>query len=466
MMSTDLAFDPHRLHELASAAIEGTASESQLQALTQLLRENSVARDEYLMLIDLHAVLSTDLVASTPKAESGVVDRHQTENPLAGKQLKWLSIAGVVALAASLLIAVSWLWPSDKSVEFKSFASIAQGKDAIWESSIAEVGDRVGSTTLKLRSGIVRIEFDSGVEVTLEGPAKFKLITVTRTQLASGLLTATVPPGAEGFTVDTPSAQVIDLGTSFGIDIGDDGFSNVSVFDGEVEVATHDAADKRLLFEGESVRIGADYKVQDVTLDLKPFEKMWPTASGITGSTESIRFVPPWPKRIRFVQSDEQIFVRPEGPPVRLKADLKVNISEPGKCSVDGDLTPAILDANQSVRSYILHFSPQTELGRRRAKRVNGSITFSRPVLGIIVVHEELVASSRRFGRRGAGEGNQRRELNLTGDETSDRISLSEDRKTITLDLIAPGRSSDLVRVIVEDRRDFRRSNRRNRSSD
>ena len=42
----------------------------------------------------------------------------------------------------------------------------------------------------------------------------------------------TVPPGAEGFRVDTPSAQVVDLGTAFGIEQFADGTSKVSVFDG------------------------------------------------------------------------------------------------------------------------------------------------------------------------------------------------------------------------------------------
>lgn len=207
----------------------------------------------------------------------------------------------------------------------------------------------------------------------------------------------------------------------------------------------------------------ASVEVAAIRFDLKPFTKMWPTASGIESSTESIRFVPPWPKQIRFVQSDEQIFLRPEGHAVRLRTELRVNVSEPGFCSQVDDLTPATIETRQFIRSYILHFSPESKVGIRRSRRVTGSITFARPVLGLIVDHDELAASRRRFGRRGAGEGNERRELNLTGDQTGDRITLSEDRKTVTLDLLAPGRSSDLVRVIV-DGDGFQLSPRRKRS--
>ena len=84
-------------------------------------------------------------------------------------------------------------------------------------------------------------------------------------------------------------------------------------------------------------------KLRKIGFDPKPFEKMWPFASGIVGSTETIHFVPPWPRQIRFVKSDDQIFVRAEGHTVQFETELKVNISEPGDCAKLGDLSPAIL---------------------------------------------------------------------------------------------------------------------------
>ena len=454
-------YDKQRLHELASAVFEGTADESELRELTDLLRDSIEAQDEYLKLVDLHAVLATELVAPAPISAQDAGEDHPQLGSVTPNVRRRVAIMMVATLAACLLIAVTWLRSNDSNTEQKTFATVAQGTDAVWEAGAVVIGDRVGSTSLRLRSGLIRIEFDSGVEVTLEGPAEFGIVDVTQTRLISGVLTATVPPGAEGFTVDTPSAQVVDLGTSFGIDVGDDGFSKVAVFDGEVEIAPRDTTEKRLLIEGESVRIGANYEVEEITFDPRPYERLWPTASGIEGSTETIRFVPPWPKQIRFVQGDDQIFVRAEGPPVRLSRELRVNISEPSDCFTIDDLTPSTLQADRFVRSYILHHSPETKRGPRLAQRVTGSITFARPIVGVIVLNEELAASSRRFGRRGAGEANQRRELNLTGDPTGDRISLSEDRKTLTLDLIAPGRSSDLIRVIVENNRRGPRTNHR-----
>lgn len=463
MNSPDPSFDRPKLHELAAAAMDGAADENQLRALTELLRASPAARDEYLTLADLHATLTTEL-ATAPSAQESTEPKQPTL-----PRRRWMPVAAAASLAACLLIAVTWFGPDEVEVRPDSFATMAQATQAVWTSGQLETGNRIGPVTLQLRSGLVRLEFDSGVEVTLEGPAVFQLFDIAKTELKSGLLTATVPPGAEGFRVDTPSAQVIDLGTSFGIDLRSDGFSNVSVFDGEVEVAPLDSRERNtterlLLSEGESVRIGTGYEIEDIAFDPKPFEKMWPFASGIVGSTDTISFVPPWPRKIRLVKSDELIFVRPEGHAVQLETELKVNISEPGDCAELDDLSPKTLQVKETVRSYVLHFSPETQLVERRAKRVAGSITFDRPVLGIIVRHDELLASSRRFGRRGVGEAHQRRELNLSGDEAGDRITLSEDRKTVKLDLISPRRTSDLVRVIVDCSGGFQPPARRKRN--
>lgn len=452
MNSPNPGYDKQKLHELASAVIDRNANENQLSELTEILRESPSARDEYLALVDLHAILATD-ISTAPTVQQPTIAK-----PGALPRRMWIPFAA--ALAACLLIAFTWFDVDDSDAGPNSFATVAQAAEAVWESGRIASGSRIGPETMRLKSGLVRIEFDSGVEVTLEGPAVFKLVDVANTELISGLLTATVPPGAEGFTVDTPSAQVIDLGTSFGIDLRSDGFSNVSVFDGKVEVApldptARDTTDRLLLSEGESVRIGTGYEIEDVDFDPKPFGKIWPFASGIVGSTDTISFVPPWPRKIRLVKSDEQIFIRPEGHAVQLETELKVNISEPGDCTEIANLSPKTLPAKETIRSYVLHFSPESQRVERRAKRVTGSITFDRPVLGMIVSHDELLTSSRRFGRRGDGGANHRRELNFTGDAAGDRITLSEDRKTVTLDLISPRRSSDLVRVIVESRGGF-----------
>ena len=463
MNASEPSFDRRGLHELASAAMDGSATAAQHQELTELLRSNAAARDEYLTIVDLHAVLAGDFPRSSSAAgteRSASIDRSRR---VLRPQLRWVSSTGVMFLATCLLIAVGWFFSRGRvqpmnntnqmGSEVQRLARVAQESGAVWDSKKIEVGHWLGPEKIRLTSGIVRLEFDSGVEVTLQGPAEFELLSLTRMKLKDGLLTADVPPGAEGFTVDTPMAEVVDLGTSFGIDLRDDAHSNVSVFDGEVTVDARDGSGKRLLGEGDSIQIRRDQTVAGLDLDPLPFERLWPIASGITGSTENMQFLPPWPRQIRFVKSDNVIYLAVERRSMALTESLAVNISRPGKYFQESELTPLELLAGEQVRSYVLHYAPSDRIGPRRADRISGSITFDRPILGLVVQHEELLASSRLFSRRGRGEKNPRRELRLNGSPNGDRISLSEDRMTLTVDLVAPGRSSDLVRVIVEDDR-------------
>ena len=470
-------YDPVRLRALTNAVLDETGGPAELEELTTILRSSEAARDEYLALVDLHAVLATDptvadwKTASSPASNSPAVasltdgmgaEPNRLTQPSSPPSSQAAASRGgrraalLTAVAACVLMAVRVLWPADPPAGGSSpqvppgFAVVAQASDVVWSDEVLAAGTRLDSQTIVFQSGVLRLVFDDGVEVTLEGPAEYQLLEPGSTRLVSGVLAATVPPGAEGFTVATPTAEVVDLGTSFGVDLREAGFSSVSVFDGEVEVAALDSTEKRLLTEGQSVKISADQSISDTQFDVDRFERLWPVASGITGSSDVFRFVPPWPKQIRFVHSDRHVFVAAEGQAVELVQPLDVNISAPGDYSRVQQLTPITLSPEQRIRSYVLHYMPRLQLRPRRAGRMEGSITFDRPIAGLIVQHEELFASSRRFSRRPAGERQQRRQLDLTGDDFGDRITLSEDRRTLTVSFVSPGRSSDLVRVIVE----------------
>ncbi|MCR9198964.1 MAG: FecR family protein [Planctomycetaceae bacterium] len=479
--------DSVRLRTLTNAVLDETAGPAELDELTNILRASEAARDEYLTLVDLHAVLATDPTltdlkplsspaspAADPAAQSGdfAAEPHEAGRKPSDRQRGNKAASSnaalnrpgrraalLTAVAACVLMVVRVLWPVGQTPSGGigsppkaplGFAVVAQASDVVWSDQAFDAGTRLDSQTIVFQSGVLRLVFDDGVEVTLEGPAEYELVKPGSTRLVSGVLAATVPAGAEGFTVATPTAEVVDLGTSFGIDLRESGFSSVSVFDGEVEVAALDSTEKRLLTEGQSVKISADQSISDTQFDVDRFERLWPVASGITGSSDVFRFVPPWPKQIRFVHSDRHVFVAAEGRAVDLVQPLDVNISAPGDYSRVQQLTPITLSPEQRIRSYVLHYMPRSQSRPRRAGRVEGSITFDRPIAGLIVLHEELFASSRRFSRRPAGERQQRRQLDLTGDDFGDRITLSEDRRTLTVSFVSPGRSSDLVRVIVE----------------
>ena len=71
-------------------------------------------------------------------------------------------------------------------------------------------------------------------------------------------------------------------------------------------------------------------------------------------------------------------------------------------------------------------------------------------MLGLIVLHEELQASARRFTRFGPRNVRESQQLELSGDDDSDVITLSDDRRTVSVRLTARSRTGELMRVIVD----------------
>jgi hypothetical protein len=112
---------------------------------------------------------------------------------------------------------------------------------------------------LRLRSGSATLAFLTGVTLTLEAPADLDLVAIDRVFCRQGRLRAHVPHGAEGFVVASPLSAVADLGTDFALNIGDDGKSQVMVFEGLAQAALLGGAGgtehSRFLRKSESIEL-------------------------------------------------------------------------------------------------------------------------------------------------------------------------------------------------------------------
>jgi ferric-dicitrate binding protein FerR (iron transport regulator) len=141
------------------------------------------------------------------------------------------------------------------------------------EGAMAEGTALAPGRRLELAAGLVEITFASGARVVLEGPASFEVLSQARSRLATGALTARVPPQLRGFAVEAPGLTVVDLGTEFGVRTSEAGVSEVHVFDGAVEaVATKGAARTVRLSEGQAIQCdGKSGALEDVLFDEERF---------------------------------------------------------------------------------------------------------------------------------------------------------------------------------------------------
>jgi hypothetical protein len=176
--------------------------------------------------------------------------------------------------------------------------------------------------------------------------------------------------------------------------------------------------------------------------------------AGITATTGDVMEVAaPVSTDLGATESETNIFVfQEQAGGYQLPSDIAVNISQPGSYVWLGNgtvpvYTPATLGANMQVDGvYLLHFDRQLVEG---FKKLNGSVSFDCPVVGVIVLTGELDASD-VLGAPGTTypTGTQPRR----GLEFEEFVALSSDRMTLTAGLEiqdAVDNTLDQVRVVT-----------------
>ena len=367
----------------------------------------------------------------------------------------------VLATAASLLMILSWLGiDSPQNTGTSPIATLAYTSHASWEREERQVGHGFDEGKLNLEVGLARLDFRNGATVTLQGPAEFEILSTNKTILNSGILTASIPDSAIGFEVLTPAMDIVDCGTAFGVSVGADGETDVGVFEGEVEVSlTESGNSPQLVREGNAVRSRPEAtSIHTVNYSTERYENAWPVTSGVLQATGLMKFVAPGPEFVpgRYEDS-ERILVFPERSQVLLNSDLKVDVSEPGKYVRVRRRDRDVLSAGQMIRSYLLQLNPIGEFtrGETSGARVIGQITFDRPILGLIGGTTHLIRTDELLGHPRGDYGDTRRGIEPSRpddlpDSGRDNVTLSRDRRTLSLDLSASS-AVDQIRVVVAE---------------
>jgi hypothetical protein len=261
-----IAYPSVEFDDAVAAVCHGLVSDEQMRALSELLRDNSAARDEYILRLELHSRLASDpdlfasAAADIPPAAS---ERELTLSSAArsgrrrrGARRRTIVRAFLMAASFALIAAAAWWWlvprsaPSGVTIS-KAVAMLNQTADAQWDASAESprLGAPLEPGWLKFESGLAQVVFYSGTRVVIQGPAEFQLISPGHASCRLGKITAEVPPQARGFRIDTPHGTVTDLGTSFGVEVQAHG-TELHVFKGSVSLQTHAQGPGQILHEG------------------------------------------------------------------------------------------------------------------------------------------------------------------------------------------------------------------------
>ncbi|MHC1769248.1 MAG: LamG-like jellyroll fold domain-containing protein [Verrucomicrobiia bacterium] len=267
-------FPSAEFNDAVAAVCHGTATEAEMGALNELLRTSPAARDEYLLRIELHTRLASepdlfvqdDAVASVGAARVEPDDRctvlsSEPSAPAAGRRhLPVLAWAACFLLVAAGVWGLGWKWfGTRKGATSTAVAMLTRTVDARWDPSTdrPRVGSALKPGWLRLKSGLAQVVFYSGARLVIEGPSELQLVSAREAACPQGRLLVEVPEPARGFRIRTDRLDVVDLGTSFGIDAGSDR-TEVHVFNGQVEVL-RETRGKQSLKESEAVVVQGNH---------------------------------------------------------------------------------------------------------------------------------------------------------------------------------------------------------------
>ncbi|MEM6690160.1 MAG: LamG-like jellyroll fold domain-containing protein [Planctomycetota bacterium] len=249
----------------------GDLSKDELVQLEAALESNRELRDQFRTAAINDACLRFRCGDSD---EISHPDKILASNQLSRQKPSWLLYASMMAIAACILFGVGLLvrrnsdvaneiarddtleppgQPSTDGTKSAFSARFMLHNDLLIE-GLEDVGERLSKGTYEISRGEGTLRLDNGVELTMQAPAKFRLIDTMRVEWLSGRARAFVPPEGNGFRIITPQGEIEDLGTEFGVIVSDDQTSEVHVFAGEVRLHHTDQPTESLL-EDEAMQL-------------------------------------------------------------------------------------------------------------------------------------------------------------------------------------------------------------------
>lgn len=171
------------------------------------------------------------------------------------------------------------------------------------------------------------------------------------------------------------------------------------------------------------------------------------TQAGILSVSNDVTVIAPPPSAFTGAFSNNQIYLFPERTSFVLTNNILVDISDPGFIPVTNNffLSPTNIFVGTTVDSYYLHH------GGPNTNTASGSVTFDSDVIGIICLTSNLLTSQRFLGAPGTTyrptQGSQGYELGPV--TPSDRIELSSDRRTVTVNTTGLNGVPDDIRILT-----------------
>ncbi|MCC6492432.1 MAG: FecR domain-containing protein [Pirellulales bacterium] len=238
-----------RFESLLGRLLEGGLNDEDRLEFGRFLEHDPSRRFQYLDYCQMHGLLRAEhgLLSSWQEFDEELPPLNAPRQKPAWRGLRSLVGVGVAAAVVAVLAAVvarsSRIPPATSTPPFRGdvVARLQKQVDARFlyvpaGEAAPPAGTAMPQGAYELCRGIIELQSESGVVLTLEAPASFTLLDRQGVRIDRGRVAAHVPRQATGFRVEIPNGTVIDLGTDFAVDAVQGEKSEVHVFNGKVQI--------------------------------------------------------------------------------------------------------------------------------------------------------------------------------------------------------------------------------------
>lgn len=262
---------PEEFAKLASAVVEGLLDGPGMMRLLELCRNDEALRKRFMNLVDVDRLLEMALRDASGISFSREVVEKIGWDGEPGKETEFVKpvMERIVKASVFRRSARRWAAAGIAAMALLGMGLMFVGRQPpAWihrDDAATWTGDEPAEklkpgARLRLAGGLAEIHFRNGAELILEGPADLEILGPGAGWLHKGKAAVDVPEKAIGFTLDSPGGRVIDLGTSFGVAVGDDGTTETQVFEGKVKVRPLGRKSGLILRENETFAMGREGK--------------------------------------------------------------------------------------------------------------------------------------------------------------------------------------------------------------
>lgn len=337
-------------------------------------------------------------------------------------------------------------------------ARIVDPFDAVMEGGQPDVVEFAAGEALAVKEGTLKILFSDGATLLFEGPGRLRFYDSHRVSIERGRAVFDVANGLIPVLVHTPTGDYTDIGTRFGIEVTASS-SEAHVFEGAVEGRPLGDTSEPLLIEShQAARFGNDgQQPQIFEAEEQRFAEGLRLLSGIKSMSGDVYFYSQATAAVhQSFPPDGKIALLLEQDHFLVSEDVPIYEASPGSYDSHSTPHPMMLSKDTRVSSFLLHGDFQNK------KTMSCSITFDRPILGFVCESHALCDTDANLGNARFSYPNRTKlEKQSRGfifnhkaeGEPRDMITISEDRKKMTVYMEGAVPSLDQLRVVLSSSR-------------